>query len=55
MAARSLTDAPCARSSDREDNILLVAAAAWLLMLGVLAVTALFAAWLWPRHANAGM
>ena len=39
----------------QEDNILLVAAAAWLLMLGVLAVTALFAAWLWPRHANAGM
>jgi len=49
LAGRSL------REVERQDNIVLVAAAAWLLMLGVLAVTALFAAWLWPRHANAGM
>ena len=50
LAGRSLREV-----ERQEDNILLVAAAAWLLMLGVLAVTALFAAWLWPRHANAGM
>jgi len=33
----------------QEDNVLLIAAAAWLVMLGALAATAVVAAWLWPR------
>jgi hypothetical protein len=32
-----------------EDNVLLIAAAAWLVMLGALAATAVVAAWLWRR------
>jgi hypothetical protein len=44
LAGRSLREV-----ERQEDNMLLLAAAAWLVMLGALAVTALFAAWLWPR------
>jgi hypothetical protein len=44
LAGRSL------REVERQvDNILLVAAAGWVVMLAALAVTALVAAWLWPR------
>ncbi len=44
LAGRSL------REVERQvDNILLVAAAGWVVMLGALGVTALVAAWLWPR------
>lgn len=44
LAGRSL------REVERQvDNILLAAAAGWLVMLAALAVTALVAAWLWPR------
>ena len=43
LAGRSLREV-----ERQEDNILLVAAAAWLVMLGALALTALVAAWLWP-------
>lgn len=49
LAGRSL------REVGREvDNILFVAAAGWVVMLGALAVTAVTAAWLWPRHVNSG-
>ena len=44
LAGRSLREV-----ERQEDNVLLIAAAAWLLMLGALAVTAVVAAWLWPR------
>jgi hypothetical protein len=44
LAGRSLREV-----ERQEDTFLLLAAAAWLVMLGALAVTALFAAWLWPR------
>ena len=44
------------REVEREEaNIVLLAVAAWLVMLGALALTALVAAWLWPRSANAGL
>jgi hypothetical protein len=33
----------------QEDKVLLIAAAAWLVMLGALAATALVSAWLWSR------
>lgn len=47
LAGRSL------REVERQvDNILLLTAAAWLVMLGVLAATALLAARLWPRHVS---
>jgi hypothetical protein len=49
LAGRSLREV-----ERQEDNILLLAAAAWIVMLGALAVTALVAAWLWPRHLNGG-
>ena len=44
LAGRSLREV-----ERQEDNILLVAAAAWVVMIGALAVTAFFAAWLWRR------
>ncbi len=44
LAGRSLREV-----ERQEDNILLLAAAAWIVMLGALAVAALVAAWLWPR------
>jgi hypothetical protein len=44
LAGRSLREV-----ERQEDNILLVAAAGWVVMIAALAVTALFAAWLWPR------
>jgi hypothetical protein len=50
LAGRSLGEV-----ERQEDNILLLAAAGWLVMLGALAMTALVAAWLWPHHVNAGM
>ena len=44
LAGRSLRDV-----ERQVDNILLVAAAGWAVTLAALAVTALVAAWLWPR------
>jgi hypothetical protein len=44
MSGRSLREV-----ERQEDNILLIVAAAWLVMLGALAATAIVAAWLWPR------
>ncbi len=44
LAGRSLREV-----ERQEDNLLLIAAAAWIVMLGALAVAALVAAWLWPR------
>lgn len=44
LAGRSLREV-----ERQEDHLLRIAAAAWLVMLGGLAVTALVAAWLWPR------
>jgi hypothetical protein len=44
LAGRSLREV-----ERQEDNVLLIAAAAWLVMLGALAATAVVAAWLWPR------
>jgi hypothetical protein len=47
LAGRSLREV-----ERQEDNALFLAAAAWLVMLGALAATALVAAWLWPRRLN---
>ena len=44
LAGRSLGEV-----ERQEDNALFLAAAAWLVMLGALAATAVVAAWLWPR------
>jgi hypothetical protein len=44
LAGRSLREV-----ERQEDSILLIVAAAWLVMLGALAVTAVVAAWLWPH------
>jgi hypothetical protein len=44
LAGRSLREV-----ERQEDNIMLVAVAGWIVILGTLAVTALVAAWLWPR------
>jgi hypothetical protein len=49
LAGRSLREV-----ERQEGNILLVSAAAWVVMLGALAVTTLFATWLWPRHVSGG-
>ncbi len=50
LAGRSLREV-----EQQEGNILLVAAAAWLVMLGALAVTAVVASWLWPRRMIGGV
>lgn len=44
LAGRSLREV-----ERQEDNVLFIAAVAWLVMLGALAAAALVAAWLWPR------
>jgi hypothetical protein len=44
LAGRSLREV-----ERQEDNVLLIAGAAGLVMLGALAATAVVAAWLWPR------
>ena len=48
LAGRSLREV-----ERREDTLLLLVATAWLVMLAVLAVTSLVAAWLWPRAPSA--
>ncbi len=44
LAGRSLREV-----ERQEDQALLIVAAAWLVMLGALAASAVVAAWLWPR------
>jgi hypothetical protein len=44
LAGRSLREV-----ERQEDNVLLIVAAAWVVMLGALAATAVVASWLWPR------
>ncbi len=49
MAGRSLSEV-----ERQEDNILLLAAAAWLVMLASLAVASVGASWLWPSESKPG-
>jgi hypothetical protein len=44
LAGRSLREV-----ERQEDNVLVIAAASWIVMIGGVAVAALVAAWLWPR------
>jgi len=47
LAGRSLREV-----ERQEDNILLIAAAAWLVMMASLAVASVVAAWLWPSGSQ---